>query len=63
LRSLGSVRDEGGNVLIYSEKTDAQQGLAATCKDLIARGTTKGGRRAAVWRMSPYERRRRGNAL
>ncbi len=28
-----------------------------------ARGTTEGGGRVMVWRMSPFERRRRGNAL
>ena len=45
-----------------SGRAISQQGLATTCKDPSARGTGVGGR-VLVWRMSPYERRRRGNAL
>jgi len=45
-----------------SGRAISQQRLATTCKDPSARGTGVGGR-VLVWRMSPYERRRRGNAL
>jgi hypothetical protein len=40
----------------------SQQGLAATCKDPLSKGN-RGGGRDLVWRMSLYERGRRGNAL
>ncbi len=47
---------------IMSGRAIAQQGLATTCKDLArkARAEARGG--VVVWRMSPYERRRGGNA-
>jgi hypothetical protein len=38
-------------------------GAGSNLQRLFARGTTKGGKRIKVWRMSPYERRRSGNAL
>src|SRR5688572_19742067 len=47
---------------ITSGRTTAQQGLATTCKDLV-HDLPGGTGRAMVWRMSPYEQRRRGNAL
>jgi hypothetical protein len=40
----------------------SQQGLVATCKDPLSKGD-RGGGRDLVWRMSLYERGRRGNAL
>ncbi len=40
----------------------SQQGLATTCKDCAHNGHTGGAGREMVWRMSPYERRRGGNA-
>ena len=46
-----------------SGRASSQQGLETTCKDLVIDGITEGTRRDEVWRMSPYERRRRGNAL
>ncbi len=48
---------------IMSGRTIGQQGRAAICEDPAYNGTTGGAGRAMVWRMSPYERRRRGNAL
>jgi len=48
---------------ITSGRACAQQGLAATCKDCPSEAMPKPGRGQQVWRMSPYERRRRGNAL
>jgi hypothetical protein len=50
------------NAEITSGRAISQQGLATTCRDPSARGTGVDGR-VLVWRMSPYERRRRGNAL
>lgn len=47
---------------IMSGRAIAQQGLAATCKDRAHNGDTGGAGRVVVWRMSPYERRRGGNA-
>ena len=47
---------------ITSGRTISQQGLAATCKDPPYKTTEIGGR-AMVWRMSLYERRRKGNAF
>jgi hypothetical protein len=47
---------------IMSGRAIAQQGLATTCKDRAHNGHTGGAGRAMVWRMSPYERRRGGNA-
>ncbi len=48
---------------ITSGRAISQQRLAATCKDSPYEGNPEGGERDLVWRMSPYERRRRGNAL
>ncbi len=48
---------------ITSGRATSQQGLAATCKDSPHGRKAEGGERDLVWRMSPYERRRRGNAL
>ena len=47
---------------IMSGRAIAQQGLATTCKDRAYNGFTGGAGRVVVWRMSPYERRRGGNA-
>jgi len=41
----------------------SQQGLATTCKDSGLTGELEGPERDKVWRVSLYERRRRGNAL
>ncbi|NIS68555.1 MAG: hypothetical protein GTO12_06265 [Proteobacteria bacterium] len=46
---------------IMSGRTISQQGLATTCEDLSYKVEIGG--RDLVWRMSPYELRRRGNAL
>lgn len=51
------------NVGTTSGRALSQQGLAVTCEDRATDGETRGSRRDGVWRMSPYERRRRGNAL
>ena len=48
---------------ITSGRARTQQGPTATCKDPPAEAKAEGGGRVLVWRMSPYERRRRGNAL
>jgi hypothetical protein len=53
-----------GSAETPSGRARAQQGLAATCKDRSCEAMPKllgGGQR--VWRMSQYERRRRGNAV
>jgi hypothetical protein len=47
---------------IMSGRAIAQQGLATTCKDRAHNGHTGGAGRVVAWRMSPYERRRGGNA-
>jgi hypothetical protein len=47
---------------IMSGRAISQQGLASTCKDRAHNGHTGGAGREMVWRMSPYERRRGGNA-
>ena len=52
-----------GGVEITSRRPISQQGLAATCKDPPTEALTIGGGRDLGWRMSQYERRRRGNAL
>lgn len=52
-----------GSAGITSGRARAQQGVATTCKDLPVEAEAEDGRRAWVWRMSPYERGRRGNAL
>jgi hypothetical protein len=51
------------SVGIMSGRASSQQGLATTCEDHATDGITEGAGRDEVWRMSPYERRRRGNAL
>jgi hypothetical protein len=48
---------------IYPTRAISQQGLAATCKDPLYKAGAEISRRDLVWRMSEYERRRRGNAL
>jgi hypothetical protein len=52
-----------GSAEITSGRACAQQGLAATCKDQPSEAMPKPDGGQQVWRMSPYERRRRGNAL
>lgn len=52
-----------GLVEITSGRACAQQGLTATCEDRPSEAMPKPGGGQQVWRMSPYERRRRGNAL
>jgi hypothetical protein len=48
---------------ITSGRACAQQRLAASCKDQPCEAMPKPDGGQQVWRMSPYERRRRGNAL
>jgi hypothetical protein len=48
---------------ITSGRACAQQGLTATCEDHPSEAMPKPGGGQQVWRMSRYERRRRGNAL
>ena len=48
---------------ITSGRAISQQGLATTCKDRLTKEETEAGERDLAWRMSPSERRRRGNAL
>ena len=65
--TLGGRRGKGpcsyGRVAeIMSGRAIFQRGLATTREDL-AHDFTGGARRRTVWRMSPYERRRRGNSL
>jgi hypothetical protein len=52
-----------GSAEITSGRACAQQRLAASCKDQPSEAMPKPGGGQQVWRMSPYERRRRGNAL
>ena len=47
---------------ITSGRAIYQQGLTATCKDPPNEDESEGGGRDLVWRMSSYERGRRGNA-
>src|SRR5215207_7517586 len=47
---------------IMSGRAISQQGLATTCEDPARDGRAGGAGRGMVWRMSPYERRRGGNA-
>ena len=47
---------------IMSGRAICQQGLATTCTDPARDGNAGGVGRGMVWRMSPYERRRGGNA-
>ncbi len=68
MRSRGARRGKGPSTYariaeIMSGRAIAQQGLATTCKDRAHNGSTGGAGRGMVWRMSPYERRRGGNAL
>lgn len=65
LRAAGAgvqTRREG-SAEITSGRACAQQGLAATCKDRASEAMPKPRGGQQVWRMSRYERRRRGNAL
>jgi hypothetical protein len=67
MRSQGARRGRGPSAYariaeIMSGRAIAQQGLATTCKDRAHNGQTGGAGREMVWRMSPYERRRGGNA-
>ena len=67
MRSRGARRGKGPSTYariaeIMSGRAIAQQGLATTCKDRAHNGSTGGAGRGMVWRMSPYERRRGGNA-
>lgn len=48
---------------ITSGRACAQQWLAASCKDRPREAMPKPDGGQQVWRMSPYERRRRGNAF
>ncbi len=48
---------------ITSGRTISQQGLATTCKDRLTEAWAEGSGRDLAWRMSLYERGRRGNAL
>jgi putative hemolysin len=52
-----------GSAEITSGRACAQQRLAASCKDQPCEAMPKPDGGQQVWRMSPYERRRRGNAL
>ena len=66
-RSRGARRGMGPSTYariaeIMSGRAIAQQGLATTCKDRAHNANSGGAGRAVVWRMSPYERRRGGNA-
>ena len=65
--SQGARRGKGPSTYariaeITSGRTIAQQGLATTCKDPAHNANSGGAGRTMVWRMSPYERRRGGNA-
>jgi len=67
MRSQGARRGRGPSAYariaeIMSGRAIAQQGLVTTCKDRAHNGQTGGAGREMVWRMSPYERRRGGNA-
>ena len=48
---------------ITSGRAWAQQGAGSNLQRPSVRGIAEAGWRVEVWRMSPYERRRRGNAL
>ena len=66
-RSRGARRGMGPSACtrvaeIMSGRAICPQGLATTCKDPGAQRETGGAGRGMVWRMSPYERRRGGNA-
>ena len=52
-----------GSAEITSGRACAQQRLAASCKDRPSEAMPKPDGGQQVWRMSQYERRRRGNAL
>ena len=67
MRSRGARRGKGPSTYariaeIMLGRAIAQQGLATTCKDRAHNGSTGGAGRGMVWRISPYERRRGGNA-
>ena len=66
-RSRGARRGIGPGVGtrvagIVSGRAICRQGLAAACKDRVHDGHAGGAGRVVVWRMSPYQRRRGGNA-
>jgi hypothetical protein len=61
--AIGARASKERHAEITSGRAITQQGLAATCKDPPTKVNTGGGGRVLVWRMRPYERRRRGNAL
>ena len=68
MRSRGARRGKGPSTYariaeITSGTAISQQGLATTCKDPARKASSRGAGRGMVWRMSPYERRRGGNAL
>ena len=46
-----------------SGRTPSQQGAGSNLQRPRVRGKTAAAQRGGVWRMSPYERRRRGNAF
>jgi len=50
-------------VEITSGRAISQQGLTTTCEDLSLKPKKRGEGRVLVWRMSRYERRRKGNAF
>ena len=60
-RGMGSVASTR-IAEIMSGRSRFQQGLAATCKDYPYK-ESEVGEREWDWRMSPYERRRKGNAV
>ena len=60
---VGVQTRRDGSAEITSGRACAQQGLAATCKDRACEAMPKPYGGQQVWRMSPYERRRRGNSL
>jgi len=69
VKASGGLRGVGGPSAcariaeITSGRAISQQGLATTCKDSSDQGKPEVGERDLAWRMSPSERRRRGNAL
>ena len=54
---------QGRTTEIALGRAFTRQGLAATCKDLSNKGVPEIEGRVKAWRMSPYERRRKGNAF
>ncbi len=60
---VGVQASREGSAEITSGRAISQQGLTTTCKDPSIKAQAGDGGRDLVWRMSPYERGRRGNAL